>query len=151
MDLVGLSVASAAMAVRARLINNNGVETELRVDGDAEGRGPEEFDISGSHVKEPEEEIELASRGVVLSEKRLRTPERTPARRRMHPTTDRDSLRKRLIVDDENVMDSDDGEIVDMQFEDDSGGGGASASGTGGGDNNDSVAGNVTALNIVDT
>lgn len=28
MDLVGLSVASAAMAVRARLINNNGVETE---------------------------------------------------------------------------------------------------------------------------
>ena len=108
-----------------------GVENEQRVDVDAGGRGPEEFDISGSLVKEPEEDIELASRGIVPSEKRLRTPERTPARRRRHPTTDRNSPRKRLIVDDENMTDLEDGQIVDMQFEDGSGGGGASASGAG--------------------
>ena len=89
--------------------------------------------------RKTEEEIELASRGVAPSERRLRTPERTPARRRRHPTTDRDSPRNRLVVDGENLMDSDDGDVVDatienvdMQFDDDSGGGGgASASGAG--------------------
>ena len=133
--------------------NNDGVETEQRVDDDdAGGPGPEEFNISGSREKEPEEEIVVASRGAVLSEKRLRTPERTPARRRRHPTVDRDSPRNRLIVDDENMLDSDDGEIVDMQFEDDSGGGGggASASGAGGDDNSDTMVGMFTAPNIVD-
>ena len=46
------------MRSEAIVENNNGVETEQRVDGDAGGRGPEAFNISGSPVKEPDEEIE---------------------------------------------------------------------------------------------
>ena len=103
--------------------HDDAVETEPRVEVDVGGRGPEEFDISGPP-----------------------SPERTPARRRMHQNNGKDSPFKRLVVDGENNTDSDDGEVVDgttenadVHFDDDSGEGGASASGAGGDGNNDAM------------
>ena len=50
--------------------------------GDEVEAGPERFDISGSPAKEPEEETVLASRAAIPTERRLRTPERTPTSKR---------------------------------------------------------------------
>ena len=91
----------------------------------------EEFDISGSPAKEPEEEIELSSRGVVPSERRIGTPERAPATKRRPVTDHKSSPPKRLVIDPENNMESEDvrtdgamGGGEEMQFKEESYAGG---------------------------
>ena len=99
---------------------------------------------SDMRVATPKESIELESRGARPSDRRLATPERTPARkRRAH--VDKDSPPKRLVIDAEETMDSDDGlgnNQVDhtgeeMQFDDP-------------GDGDDGMIGFFKGLNIVD-
>ena len=119
------------------------------IDEDTEMTHPEEFVISGSPIKEPEEEIELSSRGVVPSERRIGTPERAPATKRRPITDHKSSPPKRLVIDPENNMESEDvgtdGALAggdEMQFEEES-----YAGGDGG---QDSMIGMFTSLNIVD-
>ena len=66
--------------MRIEADNNDDDDANMRED--EVGVEPEQFDISGSPVKEPEEEMVLASRTAKPSERRLRTPERNPARKR---------------------------------------------------------------------
>ena len=54
-------------------INGDGMELE-----NSEGRGPERFDISGSPDKPVDETVELTSRAVAPTERRLITPEKGP-------------------------------------------------------------------------
>ena len=68
--------------------------------------GPEEFDISGSPAKFQEEQVELSTRGVEPTEKRMATPERAPAQK-MRATLYKDSPAKRLVVDAKATMESD--------------------------------------------
>ena len=67
---------------------------EQQVRDNAGTQKPEEFDISGSPYREPEEEIELSSRGVDPSERRFRTPERTPAKKRRPVSDNKESPAK---------------------------------------------------------
>ena len=55
-------------------------DDDANMQEDNVGVEPEQFDISGSRIKETEEEI--ASRTATPSDRRLRTPERNPARTR---------------------------------------------------------------------
>ena len=88
--------------------NYNG-DNDVDMQEDENGVEPEQFDISGSPAKEPQEEIVFASRTATPSERRLMTFERTPANKRTE--TSYDATRKRFSMDvgddvasiDENV------------------------------------------------
>ena len=54
-------------------INDDGMKLD-----NSEGRDPERFDISGSPDKPIDETVELTSRAVAPTERRLRTPEKGP-------------------------------------------------------------------------
>ena len=93
---------------------------------------PEQFDVSGSPYKEPEEEIVLAPGAATPSERRLRTPERNPARKRRTDIS-YDASQKSLSMDvEDDVASMDDNVGVDMRFDDDIMTGGSSPSGAGG-------------------
>ena len=100
--------------VLAKEVVENNVERERSSrhhKDDTEMRHPEEFDISGSPINELEEEIELSSRGVAPSERRIGTPERIPATKRWPITDHKTSPPKRLVMDPENNMESENVEI----------------------------------------
>ena len=115
-DRINHWTAKVGEDVLAGEVVENNVEQERSggvIDEDKEMKHPEEFDTSGSLTKVlvPEEEIELSSRGVAPSERRIGTPERTPATKR-RPTTDhKNSPPERLVMDPEDNMNSDDVEI----------------------------------------
>ena len=69
--------------MRAEAENNDDNGADMREDG--RGVGPEQFDISGSPAKGAEEEI--ASRAATPPERRLRIPERIPARKQRTETS----------------------------------------------------------------
>ena len=118
--------------------------------GDEVEVGPGQFVISGSPAKEPEEEIVHAPRTATPTERRLRTPERTPARKRRTQNND-DAYYKRLGMDVEDDMASIDDSVggVEMRFDHDLMTGGASSSGAGG-VVEDSMVGMFSELNLVD-
>ena len=101
--------------------------------GDEVEVGPEQFDISGSPAKGPEEEIVLASHTATPAERILRTLERAPARKRRTENND-DASHTRLSRDVEDDMASVDDNVrgVEMRFDDDLMTGGSSSSGAGG-------------------
>ena len=66
--------------MRTEADNHDDDDANMRED--KVGVEPEQFDISGSPAKEPEEDIVFASRTATPSEIILGTPERNPARRR---------------------------------------------------------------------
>ena len=101
--------------------------------GDEVEVGPEQFDIPGSPAKKPEEEIVLASRTATPTERILRTPERTPARKRRTENND-DASHKRLSMDVADDMASIDDNVggVEINFDVDLMTGGASPSGAAG-------------------
>ena len=72
--------------MRAEAENNDNRDHGMQ--GDEVEVRPEQFDLSGSPAKDPEEEIVLASRTATPAEMRLRTPERTPARKRKTENND---------------------------------------------------------------
>ena len=101
--------------------------------GDDVEVGPEQFDISGSPAKRPEEDIVLASQTATPTGRRLRNPVQTPARTWRTENND-DASHKRLSMDVEGDMASVDDNVggVEMRFDDDLMTGGASSSGAGG-------------------
>ena len=68
------------LEMRMEADDNDDDDANMRED--KVGVEPEQFDISGSPAKEPEEEIVFASRTATPSERILRTLERKPARKR---------------------------------------------------------------------
>ena len=65
---------------------DNNDDNDADVQEDKIGVEPEPFDISGASSKGPREEIVPASRAATPSQKRLKTPERTPATKRRTDT-----------------------------------------------------------------
>ena len=127
-------VGEEVLAEDAAIDNNERERTTGLFDKDTEMKQVEEFDISGSPEKAPEEEIELSSRGVVPSERRIGTPERAQATKRRPTNDSKSSPPKRLVVDPGDDMESDDdgtdGAMVggdEMQFEEESPTGGGEA------------------------
>ena len=133
--------------MRAEAGNKDSRDDGMR--GDEVEVGPEQLDRSGFAAKEPDEEVVLASRTARPTERRLRTPERTPARHRRTENND-DASHKRLSMDVEDGMASIDDIVggLEMNFHDDLMKGGASASGAGG-VAEDSMMGVFSELNIV--
>ena len=85
--------------MRAEATNDDNNDADMR-ENEVEV-GPGQVDISGSPAKEPEEEIVFASRAATPSERTLRTPQRTPARKRRTEINDSTS-HKRLSMDFED-------------------------------------------------
>ena len=99
-----------------------------------------------------EETVELTSRAVAPTERRLRTPDRAQAQKRRSTAAGGEALPKRLVMDPEDVMDADDAgrgigqeDSNDMQFNDAS-----RPSGHGGAGDQDAMIGLLTSLNVVD-
>ena len=99
--------------MRVEAENNDDNDADMRED--ESGVGPEQFDISESPATEPEEEIVLASWTATPSERRLRTPERTPVRKRRTETND-DASHKRLSMDVEDDVASIDDNVGGVEM-----------------------------------
>ena len=147
----GDKVATDQDDVKDQCKRHGEMSEEAKIDDDSM-----ELDNSGNREEKPvEETVELASRAVAPTERRLRTPERPQAQKRRSTGTAGESVQKRLITDTGDVMDDDDDDHIsdqeennDMQFEDDSRPSGPG--GAGGADDSDAMISVLTSLNIID-
>ena len=103
--------------MRTEAENNDDKDDDMQ--GDEVEVEPDQFDILGSPAKEPEEGITLASTTATPSERRLKTRERNPARKRK-TDFDHDASQKRLSMDiEDDIASMGDNVGVDMISDDD--------------------------------